>query len=104
MNYKPVPHKNFEKQAFAIPGILDGYNDLEEEFILIAELIKARKTIGKSQTEIAKQMHTSQSAIARLEGGFGQKYHSPTLDTLKRYAQALGCKLSIKLIPLHKHI
>ncbi len=101
MSYKPVSHKDFKKKAFAKPGVLEGYNELEEEFAMIAELIKARKMAGKSQTEIAKQMHTTQSTIARLEAGFDRERHSPTLDTLKRYAKALGCRLSIKLIPEH---
>jgi len=99
MSYKPVSHENFEKKAFAIPGVLEGYNDLEEEFAMIAELIRARKLAGKSQTEIAKQMHTAQSTIARLEAGFGKERHSPTLNTLKRYAMAVGCKLLIRLVP-----
>jgi len=99
MSYKPVSHEDFEKKAFAMPGVLEGYNDLAEEFAMIAELIKARKLSGKSQTEIAKQMHTAQSTIARLEAGFGKERHSPTLSTLKRYAMAVGCRLSIKLVP-----
>jgi hypothetical protein len=41
MSYKPVSHEDFEKKAFAIPGVLEGYNDLEEEFAMIAELIRA---------------------------------------------------------------
>ena len=103
MSYKPVSHDDFEKKAFAIPGVLEGYNELEEEFAMIAELIKARKLVGKSQKEIAEQMHTSQSTVARLEGGFGRKRHSPTLDTLKRYAQAVNCKIAIKLVPKTNH-
>ena len=54
---------------------------------------------GKSQKELAKAMHTSPSAISRLEAGFGRERHSPSLDTLRRYANALGCYLSIKLVP-----
>jgi len=97
--YKPVTHKNFKKKAFAVPGVLKGYLELEEEFAMIAELIKARKIAGKTQREVAEKMHTTRSVITRLESGFNQKYHSPTLNTLKKYANALGCKIFIKLVP-----
>ena len=99
MGYKPVSHDEFEKKAFRRPGVLKAYNELEEEFALIAELIEARKKAGKSQQEVADNMHTTQSVIARIESGFGKKRHSPTLDTLKRYAKAVNCKLRIKLVP-----
>ena len=101
MNYNPVGHEDFKKEVLSNPKILQAYNELEDEFSLIAELLKARKMAGQSQTELAKKMHTTQSTVARLEAGFGRKRHSPTLDTLKRYAKAVGCKLSIKLVPEH---
>jgi hypothetical protein len=44
-------------------------------------------------------MRTAQSTIARLEAGFGKERHSPTLNTLKRYAMAVGCRLLIRLVP-----
>jgi transcriptional regulator with XRE-family HTH domain len=40
-------------------------------------------------------MGTTQSAIARLEGGGV----SPSLATLRRYAAAAGLKLEINLVP-----
>lgn len=101
--YKPVSHEKFEQKAFAIPGMQKGYNKLAEEFAMVAELIKARKMAGKTQKEVAKKMNTSSSVIARLEGGINQKRHSPTLETIRKYARAVGCTVLIKLIPSAKH-
>lgn len=53
---------------------------------LMTELVAARKERGLSQTEIAAQMGTSQSAVARLEGGDVDA----RLSTVERYAAALG--------------
>ena len=103
MSYNPVNFKNFEKEALKDPKVRIAYEELEEEFALFAEMIKARKMAQKTQKDVAKQMHTSQAAIARIESGFGQKKYSPTLNTLKRYAKALGCQLTIKFIPEHSH-
>ena len=53
---------------------------------LIKELVRARRESELSQTEIAARMGTSQSAVARLEGG----ELDARLSTLERYAAALG--------------
>ncbi|MDE2699717.1 MAG: transcriptional regulator, partial [Gemmatimonadota bacterium] len=38
-------------------------------------------------------------AVARLEASGRHKKHSPSLATLKKYAEAVGCRLDIRLIP-----
>lgn len=74
------------------------YDELEPEF----ELIRARLDAGKTQEEVAKIMHTTKSVISRLENSGGKMHHSPTLDTLRRYASAVGYKLKVQLIPNSK--
>lgn len=103
MSYKPVPFEKFKQEALRDPVVKTGYDDLEEEFTLIAELIKARKIARKTQQDVAECMHTSQAMIARIENGFSEKRNSPTLGTIRRYARAVGCRLSIKLIPEEKY-
>jgi DNA-binding XRE family transcriptional regulator len=92
-------HASLKKEALQNPIVKAEYEALEEEFALVAELIRARKMNGKSQKEVAKAMHTSPSAISRLESGFGRERHTPSIDTLRRYAGVLGRRLSIKLVP-----
>ncbi len=46
--------------------------------------------------EVAGVMGTTKSAISRLEA---TGKHAPSLATLKKYAQAVGCCLEIKLVP-----
>ena len=59
---------------------------LDRRRALMNELVAARKERGLSQTEIAAQMGTSQSAVARLERGDVDA----RVSTLERYAAALG--------------
>ncbi|HTO31481.1 MAG TPA: helix-turn-helix domain-containing protein [Pararhizobium sp.] len=66
----------------------------DAEFRLIETLVSARTKAKLSQAEIAKRIGTTQSAIARLEGGGV----SPSLSTLRRYAEATGARLEINLI------
>lgn len=98
-SFKPIAHEKFKKQALRNSKVRQAYEELEDEFALVAEMIKTRKMTCKTQKEVAEDMHTSQAVVARIENGFGYAQHSPTLNTLKNYANALGCRLSIKLIP-----
>ncbi len=64
---------------------------------LVAELVAARLELGLSQTEVAAQMGTSQSAVARLEAGEADM----RLSTLERYAAAVGREVSWQLESRH---
>jgi transcriptional regulator with XRE-family HTH domain len=54
---------------------------------------RARRAL--SQRELAELTGTTQSAVARLEGGS----RAPRLDTLLRVANALDCNLELDLRP-----
>mgnify|MGYP003962369223 CR=1 FL=1 len=83
------------------PAFKTEYDALEAEFTLFDELLKARKQAGLTQAEIAERMGTKAPAVARLESGGGSDRHSPSLGTLRRYAEAVGCDLVVRLVPRH---
>ena len=60
-----------------------------------AILIAARARAGITQAELAQRMGTTQSVIARLEGGKRQ----PSMRTVQRYAEAKGCRAVVRLEP-----
>jgi len=74
------------------------YDALATEFALFDALLKARREAGLTQAEVAERMGTQTSAIARLEAGGGNQKHSPSIATLQKYAEAVGCRLEIRLI------
>jgi transcriptional regulator with XRE-family HTH domain len=74
------------------------YDALEGEFSLFDELLRARQEAGLTQAEVAERMGTKASAIARLEAGGGSNKHSPSIATLRKYAEVVGCQLEIRLI------
>jgi DNA-binding XRE family transcriptional regulator len=98
VKYKPVPHdhETFLRKALKRKGFKKAYENLEEEYTLIREMLAARSRFGLTQEAVAERMGTTKSAVSRLEGA-GK--HAPSLSTLKRYAQAVGCRLEIKLVP-----
>ena len=78
------------------PEVRQAYDELEEKYALISELLNARLSAGLTQANVAERMETKAPAIARLESG-GK--NSPSIDTLRKYARAVGCKLEVRLIP-----
>lgn len=98
---KPISHEDFVKKALSKPEVANAYEELSEEFMLLKQMINARKAAKKTQEDLAKIMHTTTSVIGRLETGGGKNKHSPTIETLKRYAEALDYKLVISLLPKH---
>lgn len=91
-----LTHKELKARALERAEVKAEYENLEEEFSLLDEFLKARAAAGITQSEVAARIGTTQSAIARLESGAGK--HSPSLTTLRKYAHALGCRLELKLI------
>jgi transcriptional regulator with XRE-family HTH domain len=91
-----LTHKELKARALARPDVKAEYDKLEEEFALLDEFLKARAAAGFTQAEVAERIGTTQSAIARLESGSGK--HSPSLNTLRKYAHALGCRLELRLV------
>ena len=77
------------------PNYRAAYDALEDEFALTAALIEARASAGLTQEELASRMHTTQSVVARLEGGQTR----PSTRTLERFAKATGTRLKISFEP-----
>lgn len=80
------------------PAFKMAYDALEPEFSLFDELLKARQGAGLTQAEVAQRMGSQVSAVVRLESSGGRQKRSPSVATLRRYAEAVGCQLEIKLV------
>jgi transcriptional regulator with XRE-family HTH domain len=91
-------HDEMIREWMQDPEFEREYNELETEFALFDELLKARKEAGLTQAEVAERMGTKTSAVARLEAGGGNKKHSPSIATLQKYAEAVGCHLEIRFV------
>jgi DNA-binding XRE family transcriptional regulator len=68
-----------------------GYDRAGRAIRLATELRALREKKGLSQRQLAELIGTTQSAIARLEGG----RISPSLPTLDRIAAALGAEVTV---------
>ena len=98
LKYAPVKHDHdaFLAKARSRKGFAEAYDALELEYGVVTQLLKARTRAGLTQDDVAERMGTTKSAVSRLEGS-GK--HAPSLATLRKYAQAVGCELQVRLVP-----
>ncbi len=60
----------------------------------VAVMVKRARTVaGLTQAQLAARAHTTQSVIARIEGG---KAFTTSLDLLDRIARAVGARLTVE--------
>ncbi len=93
-----MSHNQLKEKALKKRSVREEYEALEPEFNLLREMLKARKDAGLSQADIAERMGTKAPAITRLESSLMSGRHSPSIATLKKYAEAVGCHLEIKFV------
>ncbi len=91
-----LSHKQLRTAALKNSAVKQAFDELAPEYAVLDEFLKARSAQGMTQAQVAEKIGTTQSAVARMESGQGK--HSPTLATLNKYAEALGCRLEFKLV------
>ncbi len=88
--------ERFIEENMKDPKFKKAWHDLDEEFELLEEIIKARECAGLTQDELARKIGTKQPALSRLEKGGIKK---ATVETLNKIAEALNMELIIKFKP-----
>lgn len=96
---KMLTHKQMVNKMMKNPAVKTAVKELDRtEFAILDEILAARKEAGLTQAQVAKRMGTQTPAIARLESSLATGKHSPSLNTIKRYAAALGKKVEVHLV------
>ncbi len=93
-----MSHSQLKEKALSKKSVQKEYKALEPEFNLLREMLKARTDAGLSQADVADRMGTKPPSITRLESSLTSGRHSPSIATLKKYAEAVGCHLEIKFV------
>lgn len=86
--------KDVKKRFMEDPEFREEYARANEEYALVEALVRARTDAKLTQAELAQRLGTTQSAVARLEGG----RVSPSLATLRHFAEATGTRLTVRLV------
>jgi len=76
------------------------YQEVADRSDLWLQLVEARQAAGLTQRELAKRLGVSQAQVARIEK---RGYAAYTLNTLRRYVQALGDGFALE-VKVHKPV
>jgi DNA-binding XRE family transcriptional regulator len=87
-----------EQVAQELPDLLERHETrmtaLDQVHDLLKQLRAAREEIGMSLAELTERTGMDRSAISKLETGLRA---NPTVETLVRYAEAVGKRLVVSL-------
>jgi DNA-binding XRE family transcriptional regulator len=91
-------HEELVKEMMRKPGVTSEVERIEhDEGELLDALLKARQDAGLTQAQVAQRMGTQAPSVARLERSLATGRHSPSVATLRKYAQACGKSLVLRL-------
>ena len=91
-------HDQIVSKLLRRPGVTKEVERIErEEGKLLDQLLKARHDAGLTQAQVAERMGTQAPSVARLERALATGKHSPSLATLRKYAQACGRELVLQI-------
>ena len=95
-----LTHEEMKRIALSNPKVKAEYDRLNasEEFLLLDLVLAARQAAGLTQAEVAERMGTQAPAVARLESSMVSGKHSPTLATLRKYVEACGKRLELRVV------
>lgn len=77
------------------PNVREAFDQESRTLNLGIALAKKRASKGLTQEAVAKRIGTSAPQVSRTE----KKPENANMQTLMRYATALGMKLQVKLVP-----
>ena len=77
------------------PEFVKEYEAIQPEVNITRAILDARINAGMTQVELSKKSGISQADISRLEKGT----RNPSLNLLKRLAEAMDSTLSVEFIP-----
>ncbi|MBC8230220.1 helix-turn-helix transcriptional regulator [bacterium] len=87
--------KEYKAQLLNDPEIKEEYDRLEPEYELIKSIIRERLRQDMTQEQLAEKIGAQKTSIVRLEN----PNYVKSLPMIKKIAQALDCRLVIRLEP-----
>jgi len=86
--------RQFLNEQLENPEFRKEWLELEPDYAVVESLIAARRAAGLTQIQLSEKAGVDQIDIRNIETGNG----NPTLDTLKKLANAMGMSLRLELV------
>jgi len=87
-------YRDYKEKALRNPDVKAEYDALEPEYDIIQAMIDARNKQNLTQKELSAKTGITQSDISRIENGT----RNPSLNMMKRIAEALGMSLRLEFV------
>src|SRR5437588_5014906 len=87
-------YRAWQDNLLADPEFRAVYEEEAAKKELWLQLVEARQAAGLTQAELGERLGVSQAQVARIEK---RGYDAYTLNTLRRYVQALGQEFSLEV-------
>ncbi|ETS31647.1 transcriptional regulator [Photorhabdus temperata] len=97
-DYDIIPFSEAKALLLEDTATLEAYNDIQIRKTLMKQLKDARKALRLTQQDVAQKIGTQKQNISRMENGKSV----PNLDTLSRYAAALGGAFVFQKMPVNQ--
>lgn len=97
-------YQSWRERFLAVPENRKLYAHEAAKKELWLQLVEARQAAGITQVELAKRLGVSQAQVARIEK---RGYDAYTLNTLRRYVEALGDEFHLRVAidyPQHREL
>lgn len=91
-------YQEWKEELRANPEYQAIYEEEAAKSELWLQVVEARQAAGLTQAEVAKRIGVSQAQVARMEK---RRYDAYTLNSLRRYVQALGEGFSLQVRVIH---
>jgi predicted XRE-type DNA-binding protein len=91
-------YQRWHKKTLADPEVQKGYAEEAAKMELWLQLAEARQAAGLTQEEVATRLGVTQSQVSRMEK---RGYDNYTLNSLRRYLQALGDDYTLEVAVSH---
>lgn len=88
-----IPWSEAERRLLEDPELATALEELEPEYEMARQLIRARLESGMTQKELAEKIGTRQSNISRIERG----QQNTSIGMLNKVARGLGKKLHVTI-------
>ena len=92
--------RRWHKKTMADPEVQKVYAEESARMELWLQLAEARQAAGLTQEEVAMRLGVTQSQVSRMEK---RGYESYTLNSLRRYLQALGDNFTLEVAVRHQN-
>ncbi len=93
---KKIPYEKIARRWRKNAAYKAAYEALAPEYALYEAMLKAMADAKLTQKEVARRMHTSESAISRMFDM--KKKHTPSWATIMKFAHAVGKKPILRFV------